>query len=475
MRYLALLIGALMGLGGCTMAPKYRAPEAPILGAWPQGPAYGESAEQAPLAAELDWRELFPDERLQRVIEIALEHNRDLRVAALNVEMARAMYGIQRDTLWPALDAVGSAAKERVPADLSQTGMRMTTERYSVNLGVFSWEIDLFGRLRSLKDQALEEYLASEQGWRGARLLLITEAANAYLTLAMDRENLQLAESTLKAQQTTFDLIRRRYEVGLSSELELRQVQTQVDVARRNVAIYSRLAAQDENALNLLAGTGLPLELLPENLSSVAAPREVSAGLSSEVLLKRPDILQAEHQLRAANANIGAARAAFFPRISLTAAVGTASADLSNLFKAGQGTWSYAPQIVMPIFDPRTWSALRASKVQQQLVLTQYEQAIQSAFREVADALAAAGTVDQELAAQQSLVTATAETHRLSALRYDKGVDSYLGVLDAQRSLYAAQQVLLAVRRAHLASRVRLYVALGGGNGANGGELRSDP
>ncbi len=230
----------------------------------------------------------------------------------------------------------------------------MTAEQYSVNLGISSWEIDFFGRIRSLKDQALEEYLATEQARRSAQILLVSAVANAYLTLAADRENLKLAESTLETQQAAYDLIRRRYEVGLASELDLRQAQTQVDTARGDIARFTQLVAQDENALNLLVGSSVPSELLPADLDSVSPPKEISPGMSSEVLLRRPDIMAAEHQLKAANANIGAARAAFFPRISLTTAVGTASSELSGLFKSGSGTWSFAPQIVMPIFDART-------------------------------------------------------------------------------------------------------------------------
>jgi multidrug efflux system outer membrane protein len=394
---------------------------------------------------------------------MGLNNNRDLRLAALNVQRARALYGIQRAELLPAVNAAGSGSIQRVPADLSLTGQEMTAEQYSVTLGISYWEIDFFGRIQSLKDRALEEYLATEQAQRSAQILLVSAVANAYLTLAADRENFKVAESTRETQKTVYDLIRRRYEVGLASELELRQAQTQVDTARGEVARYTQLAAQDENALNLLVGSPLPSDLLPMELGSVTPLKEISAGISSEVLLRRPDILAAEHRLKAANAFIGAARAAFFPRIALTTAVGTASSELSGLFKSGSGTWSFAPQIVMPIFDARTWSALRATKVEREIALAQYEKAIQAAFREVADALAQRGTVGDQMEAQQSLVNATAETYRLANLRYTKGIDSYLGVLDAQRSLYASQTGLIAIRLANLAYQVRLYAVLGGG------------
>jgi multidrug efflux system outer membrane protein len=291
----------------------------------------------------------------------------------------------------------------------------------------------------------------------------VSTVAQAYLALAADREALKLVASTLNTQEASYQLIRKSYDVGLASKLDLGRAQSQVDTAKGDVARYTQLAAQDENALNLLVGSSLPPALLPAELGSVSPPKEISLGLSSERLLLRPDVLAAEHRLKAANANIGAARAAFFPRISLTTAIGTASADLSGLFQSGQGTWSFAPQIAIPIFDARTWSAYDVTKVEREISVAQYEKAIQAAFREVADALAVRGTVNRQIAAQQSLVNAVAETYRLSQARYTKGIDSYLGVLDAQRSLYGAQQGLIALRLAGVANQVTLYRALGGG------------
>jgi multidrug efflux system outer membrane protein len=462
-----LLLGIALVLGGCTLTPKYTRPEAPISADWPTGAAYKETKAMpgTPTATQIQWREFFADERLQQIIDMALNNNRDLRLAALNVERARALYGIRRAEVFPSVNAVGSGSRQRVPADLSTTGTEMTTEQYSVNLGIISWEIDFFGRIRSLKGRALEEYLSTEQARRSAQILLVSAVANAYLTLAANREHLKLAESTLETQETAYNLIRRRYEVGLASQLDLRQAQTQVDTARGDIARFMQLVAQDENALNLLVGSPsrMPNEILPEDLASVKPPKQISPGMTSEVLLRRPDILAGEHRLKAANANIGAARAALFPRIALTTAVGTASSELSGLFKSGSGTWSFAPQIVMPIFDARLWSAYDATKVEREIALTQYEKAIQTAFREVADALAVCGTVDQQVSAQQSLMDAVAETYRLSNVRYTKGIDSYLGVLDAQRSLYAAEQGLIAIRLARLANQVQLYAVLGGG------------
>jgi multidrug efflux system outer membrane protein len=408
-------------------------------------------------------QEFFSDEKLLRVIEMALQNNRDLRLATLNVQRARALYGIQRAELFPVVNAVASGGKQRVPADLSTTGKAAIVEQYGVDLGLSSWEIDFFGRIRSLADQAREEYLATEQARRSAQILLVSEVANAYLLLAADRENLALANTTLETQQAAYDLVEKRFDRGLVSELDLHRAQTQVDAAKVDVARLTQAVALDENALNLLVGAQVPDALAPADLNSIQPLKELSPGVSSDVLLLRPDILQAEAILKAANANIGAARAAFFPRISLTAAIGTGSAELSGLFKSGSGTWSYAPQIVMPIFDSRMWSALKVTEVDKKSAIAQYEKAIQTAFREVADALAVRGMVDKQISAQESLVHAAAETYRLSDARYIKGIDSYLSVLDAQRSLYGAQLQLVALRLARLANQVRLYAVLGGG------------
>ncbi|MBW1788929.1 MAG: efflux transporter outer membrane subunit [Deltaproteobacteria bacterium] len=462
---LFLLVGIVLLLYGCTMAPKYTRPEAPVPDQWPKGTAYTEtkSATGAPAVPELKWEDFFADKQLQKIIEMALNNNRDLRLAALNVERTRGLYGIQRAELFPAVDVVGAGGKQRRSSDLVSSGDPRTIEQYSINLGIASWEIDFFGRIRSLSEQALDEYLATEQARRSAQIALVSEVARVYLTLAADRENLKLAQSTLETQQASYGLIQRRFVIGLATELDLRQAQTRVDAARRDVPRFTQRVAQDQNALNLLAGSPVSEDLLPMDLSSVTPPREVSPGLSSEVLLSRPDIVGAEHRLKGAYAFIGAARAAFFPRISLTTSMGTASDELSGLFKSGSGTWNFAPQVVLPIFDARTWAALRVSKTDREIILTQYEKAVQTAFREVADALAVQGTIDQQVSAQQSLVNAVAETYRLSNKRYTMGIDSYLGVLDAQRSLYIQQQVLISLCLARLANQVRLYAVLGGG------------
>jgi multidrug efflux system outer membrane protein len=451
------------------MIPEYTRPGAPVPAEWPSGPAYKETpSTQGPsLPSDLQWREFFADERLKKIIETALNNNRDLRLAALNVERARAIYGIQRAELFPVLNASGSGSKERVAGEFTNNGNPMTVTRYGATLSVISWEIDFFGRLRSLSERALEEFLATEQARRSTQLLLISEVATAYLSLAADREFLKLAEATLETQKTAYDLVKRRYEVGLASELDLERAQTPVDTAQGDIARFTQRLAQDENALNLLVAykSSEAIELLPADLSGVAPPKEVAAGTSSEVLLQRPDVLAAENLLKAANANIGAARAALFPRIALTTSAGTVSGELSGLFKSGSETWSFVPQILMPIFDARLWSALDASRTEKEIAIVQYEKAIQTAFREVADALAVQGTVDQQVAAQQSLVAASAKSYSLSNVRYVKGIDNYLGVLDAQRSLYAAQQGLVALRLIKLSNQARLYAVLGGGGG----------
>ena len=462
---LLVLAGAILAQAGCTMAPKYARPEAPVPSLLPTGPAYPQVGEitNRTEAARVGWREMFPDPGLQRIIETALNNNRDLRLAALNVERARALYGIQRAELLPAVYATGSEVKTATPADLGSEGKRQLSERYDVNLGVAAWEVDFFGRIRSLKDSALHTYLASEEARRCAQILLVSSVASAYLTLVADREKLALAQTTLGSQQNAYALVKRSVDLGLAAETDMYRAQTQVDAARGDLSRIQQLVAQDANALNLLAGAPVETGRIPGRLGDVTQPRTLYPVLSSDVLLLRPDVRQAEYLLMAANADIGAARATLFPRISLTSAFGTASHELSGLFGAGSDAWSFSPRISLPIFDPRAWSALKATKVQRALVLAQYEKAIQASFRDVADALAFRGSIDDQVAAQQSLVNAVSETYRLASSRYERGLDSYLSVLDAQRSLYAAQQGLVSLRLASLASQIRLYGALGGG------------
>ncbi|MDY0383769.1 AdeC/AdeK/OprM family multidrug efflux complex outer membrane factor [Trichlorobacter sp.] len=451
---------------GCTMAPSYTRPDAPVAASWPTGPAYTAQAAQADQkpVAEIPWREFFIEPRLQQVLSLAINNNRDLRVAALTIEKTRAQYQIQRADLLPQIDATAGAAIQRLPADLSASGQARINRQYSVGLGVSSYELDLFGRVRSLKDQALEQYLATEQAQRAVQISLVAEVANTWLALAADRERLKLAQETLKSQQESLQLIQRRFDAGASSQLDLRQAQTRVEAARVDSALYTAQLAQTENALTLLVGASVPAELLPSALSSVAALQPLPAGLPSEVLLGRPDILAAEHRLKSANANIGAARANFFPRIGLSASFGTASASLSDLFQPGSTAWNFMPQASVPLFDTgANLARLDVSKAERDIAVAQYEKTIQTAFREVADSLASNGTLAEQLAAQQALTEATADSHRLAEARYSKGVDSYLTVLDSQRSTYSAQQGLISVRLAKLANEVTLYKVLGGG------------
>lgn len=460
----ALSLLLLPAISGCvSMAPRYRRPDPPVPGAWPGRPASAAEAPE-PLAGRIAWRAFYLDERMGKVLDLALRNNRDLRIAVLNTEKARAYYRIQRAGLLPEVNAAAQGFKERLPASVSSTGRSMVVEQDSATVGVSAWELDLFGRVRSLKNQALEQYLATEQARDSAQIALLGGVANLYLALAADREGLKLAQDTLASQDASSRLIQQRFELGLSSEIDAQRARIGLETARGDVARYTRAVALDANALDLLVGTPVPADLLPASLGAVTPLKDPAPGLPSEVLAQRPDIRAAEHQLRAANANLGAARAAFFPRISLTADTGSMAADLSGLFKGGSDTWTFAPQIVLPIFDTGARRAnLKVARADRDLALAQYEKAIQSAFREVADALAQRATLGDQLAAQEALVGALDRTWQLATERYKAGLDGSLGVLDAQRSLFAAQQALLALRLARAANLVTLYQVLGGG------------
>ncbi|ALC15686.1 RND efflux system, outer membrane lipoprotein, NodT family [Desulfuromonas soudanensis] len=467
-RIMIPVVLACVFLAGCgTLAPNYTRSAPPVPVSWPEGPAYPATALPAasPVLSEMAWRDFFSDEKLKALIGLALENNRDLRVAALNIERARAQYRIQRAELFPSVGASGEGSVSRLSESLSPAGKGETIDQYGVGVGLSSYELDFFGRVRSLKGRALEEFFATEEARRSAQITLVSEVARGYLVLAADRERLALARQTLTSHQATHDLTRRRFDVGVASALEVRQAQTSVDSTRVDIARYTGLVAEDENALSFLAGTSLRAELLPDApVNSVTLLDEIPAGVPSEVLQRRPDILAAEHRLKGANANIGAARAAFFPRIALTASAGFASDDLLDLFGSGTGTWAFAPRIDIPIFTAGSLRArLKTSKIDREISLARYEGAIQSAFREVADALAQRGTVNDQLTAQQSLVEAAADSYRLSEARFSKGIDSFLNVLDSQRSLYGAQQNLISIRLFRLNNLVTLYRVLGGG------------
>ena len=454
-------------LGACTtLIPGFERPVAPVPASFPQAqPTPAATDAVAPAVDTLAWRDYFADVRLQRTIELALANNRDLRVAALAIERARAQYGIQRADLFPSIAVSGGQSAQRVPGDLSMSGDSTVSRQYSANLGFASYELDFFGRVRSLEEQALQTYLGTEEARRSAQISLVAEVANAWLRLAADRERLALARDTFETRKKSFELTRRSFELGAVSGLELRQSETLMQTARADAARYAALVAQDENALALVAGGAVPAELQPQAIGErVAAVAELPAGVPSEVLARRPDVAQAERALMAANASIGAARAAFFPRITLTATAGTASSSLDGLFDGGSGAWSFVPQIRLPIFEAgRLQASLDVAEIQRDIQIAQYEKAIQSAFREVADALAERATLAEQLDARRSLVAAAKKSFELSEARYKGGVDSYLNLLDAQRSLYGAELELIGTRLADATNRVALYKALGGG------------
>jgi multidrug efflux system outer membrane protein len=462
---LTLLSAALLLSGCINLAPDYQQPDAPLAQQWPSA----SSSQSGQASIDLPWRQFILDQRLRQVIEQSLQNNRDLRVALLNVEKARALYRIQRAELLPAVSLDGSGSHSNTPADLNGGDSAVTSHQNSVALGISDYELDLFGRVRNLSDAALEDFLALEETRRSTQLSLIAEVANAWLTLATDTALLELANDTLASQQSSYDLQQRSHTLGIASGLALAQAQTTVESARVDVAAYQSQVQQDRNALNLLVGATVADDLLPTTLEQNNAELlEIPAGLPSSLLQQRPDVLAAEHNLKSANADIGAARAAFFPSITLTAAAGTSSADLSGLFKSGSGAWSFAPSISLPIFNAGSNQAnLDAAKSEHAIQLANYEKSLQTAFREVADALAVRSTLQQRLDAQQALTDATAKSQQLADALYRNGASSYLDALDAQRELYAARQNLISLQLTEQSNRITLYKTLGGGLGGN--------
>lgn len=443
-------------LGGCSMAPDYQRPELPQGATW--------QSNQTGEAAVSSWRQQFLDPALQQLIATALENNRELRIAALNVEAYEARYRIQRAAQLPTLAANGSGTRQQGSDDLSSTGQGTISSQYGANIGITAYELDLFGRIQSLKDQALETYLAQIETQRSTQIALVASVANAYLTLLADQELLALSEATLATEQESYGLTEHKYRLGAASEMELAQGRTALESAKVSLAQYQRQVKQDRNGLALLLGTGVPaLMTEPATLAEVQLAA-IPVGAPSSLLQQRPDILAAEHSLKAANANIGAARAAFFPTISLTATAGTASNQLSGLFDGGTGTWTFMPQINLPIFDGgKRIADLDVAEVSTRQAVASYEKSIQTAFKEVADTLGAQTDYQQQLQAQQELVKASQTYFKLAEVRYEKGVDSYLTRLDAQRSLFSAKQGLITTRLAQLSNQVALYKAVGGG------------
>ncbi len=449
---LTTLAASLVACG--SMAPDYQRPAAPVPA---QFPVTGDTTAGKVVAADLPWQTFFADARLQQLIRIALDNNRDLRVALLNVEQARASVDSRKADRWPTVNAGLGLTRGVV------SGGAVTT---SINAGllVTSYEIDLFDRLRSQSDVAFAQYLASSEAGRAAQISLIGAVVTSYLALQADSALLDLAQQTLATREDSTKLIQLRFDKGASSQLDLSQAQSLLESARVSVAQSTRQRMLDVNALNLLLGQAAPVELTAAGTQIPVQLQELPVGLSSELLLRRPDVLQAEQLLLAANANIGAARAAFFPKILLTASAGSVGSELADLFKDGSFAWSLAPQLLLPIFDAgRNQANLAVAKAGRDVALAQYEKAIQSAFREVADALAGRATLGQQVRAQQAQAAAEAERARLTELRYKNGASSYLEVLDAQRSLFAAQQAALQLQAQVQQNLATLYRVLGGG------------
>jgi multidrug efflux system outer membrane protein len=452
---IAPLLASLILAGCISMAPPYQRPAAPVADVFPGAQA---AAGSTTTVAELEWQQFFGDARLKQLIELALQNNRDLRIAVLNIEQARAQYQIRQADQLPSLGvgvgATRQAERANTPGSL-----------YTAGLSVTAFELDFFGRVRSLSDAALNQYLATEEARKSAQISLIASVANIYLSLLADEELLTLTRQTLKARDESLALTKLRYENGVVSELDFRQAQSLLEGARAALAQQTRQRALNENALVLLVGQPLSTALpAAATLATTSLGPDLPAGLPSDLLVNRPDIRQAEQQLIAANANIGAAQAAFFPRITLTGTAGSASTELSGLFGSGTFAWSFVPQLVLPIFDAgRNRANLGVAQATRDIAVAQYERAVQTAFREVADALAGRATYGEQLRAQQAQVDAEAARLKLSDLRYQNGVASYLDLLDAQRSLFSVQQATVLTRLAQLQNQVTLYKVLGGG------------
>ena len=442
-----------MILSGCmSLAPKYERPAAPVAPNYPLA-----SAESNQAAANIAWQQFFADARLKQLIGLALANNRDLRVAILNIEQARAQYGIRRADILPTVGLGVGGSRTPGPDD-------STTSTYSAGLVVSNFELDLFGRVRNLSDAALAQFLATDEARKATHISLIASVANTYLATLADDELLALTQRTLDARRESLKLIELKYDNGVVSKLDLQQGLSLVDSARVTLAQQQRQRAQDLNLLTLLVGQTLPANLAPGTTLAATMLSELPAGLPSDLLTVRPDIRAAEQQLIGANASIGAARAAFFPRISLTGSAGSASTELSGLFKSGSFGWSFAPQLVLPIFDyGRNSANLGSAKAGRDIAVAQYERTIQAAFREVSDALAGQATFGEQLRAQRGVEAAEAERFNLSNLRYREGASSYLDLLDAQRSLFSAQQAAVQANLQRLQNQVTLYRVLGGG------------
>lgn len=463
MKKLLPLIGAMMLAGCVNLAPDYERPEAPVAQAWPSGEAYDAAqlkAEQLPA-----WDEFFVNTSLKEVIRQGLANNRDLLAMAMTVEQMRAQYRVQRSELFPTVAAAAENTASNTSRFTQQQGLDITSHNYTAQLAMASYEIDFFGRIRNLNEQALQAYLASEDAHRSARSTLIAEIAMMWLQLGADRMQLSLQQETLQSQEESFRLIEESYKLGAVSRLDYEQARSTVATARASIANYIRAVAQDRNALEQLVGAPVDDKLLPVTVD-IGATIVVSLppGLPGEVLLNRPDIQQAERQMVSANAAIGAARAAFFPSVSLTAGAGAGAMHLSDLFDSGSGMWNFTPSLSIPIFTGgRNLANLEAAEAGQKIAVANYESAIQKAFREVADALSMEGTIDAELKAREELADASTKAYEIADSRYRHGAATYLEVLDSQRSMVSARQSLISTQLSRAASRVTFFKVLGGG------------
>ena len=449
-------------LSGCSLMPTYERPDAPVPAGWQQ-PDTGDA--RLPAAADIGWQQYFADARLRELIGLALQNNRDLRVAALNIEAARAQYGVVRADQLPTVGAGASMTRSRTAADASPSGREMLGNIYSANLASTGFELDFFGRVRSMSTAALNQYLATQEARDAAQISLIAEVAKAYVAQRTADEAMRISKMALDSREKTYRLAKLRFNAGVISAIDLRQNETLIESAHADYAAQTRLREQAGNALALLIGQPVPANLPPaQPLGKQVAVNALPVGMSSDVLLRRPDIRQSEYQLQAANANIGAARAAFFPRISLTGSFGSVSRELDGLFTGPNMAWSFMPQISLPIFDfGRNQSNLDLANARKNIAVAQYEKSIQGAFREVADQLAARRTLADQLAAQERGYQAERERLRLVQMRYDNGISSSLDLLDAQRQSYALEQALLLTRQAAMNNRIDLYKVLGGG------------
>ena len=457
-----LLAAALLATG-CSLIPTYERPAAPVPTVFP-----GDPAQPAGLAAAaVPWQGFFTDPRLAKLIDTALANNRDLRVSVLNIEQARAQFQVQRSALFPAVGLTGSGSRSSPNAfQAFDSSLGSVSSQYSVNLGITAWELDFFGRIRSLKDNALGQYLATEESRKAAQISLIASVANGWLTLLADEELLDITRQTLTTREDTLRLTKMRFDNGVSSEIDFQLANSLAETARATYAQQQRTRLQDENALALLLGAPVPADALAgaRGLAGATPMPDVPAGLPSDLLIERPDIRAAEQQLIAANANIGAARAAFFPRVSLTTSIGTASTQFSGLFDSGTKAWSFAPQITLPIFDAgRNQANLDSARAGREIAVAQYEKSIQSAFREVGDALTGRVTLGEQARALRATADAEGVRYKLADLRYRNGIASSLDLLDSQRSLFTAQQAAVQVQLQLLQNQVVLYKTLGGG------------